>query len=190
MTKEKKTSDSTVKLANVRLAFGTLFQARAVNGEGEPKFSASLIIDKKQKDVIAAVEAAMLKAATAKWGAKAAVQLKALQAADKCCLHDGDLKTEYDGFEGNLYVSARATVKPRVVDRRNQELTQADGIPYNGCYVNATVDIYAQDNSFGKRINATLRGVQFVKDGEAFGAGRPAGDDEFEELEDEEGDLA
>jgi hypothetical protein len=38
------------------------------------------------------------------------------------------------------------------------------------------ISLWAQDNSWGKRINATLLGAQFHSDGEAFGdAGIDAG---------------
>ncbi|MNP74169.1 hypothetical protein D3C76_1710040 [compost metagenome] len=47
------------------------------------------------------------------------------------------------------------------------------------------VDIWAQDNSYGKRINAQLQGIQFVKDGEAFsGGGTSADASDFEEIAD------
>ena len=42
-----------------------------------------------------------------------------------------------------------------------------------------------QDNAYGKRVNASLRGVQFAGDGEAFGGGRPAEVDEFEDISDD-----
>jgi len=46
---------------------------------------------------------------------------------------------------------------------------EENGKPYAGCYVNMSIRLWAQDNQFGKRVNAQLRAVQFVKDGEAFG---------------------
>ena len=49
------------------------------------------------------------------------------------------------------------------------------------------LDIYAQDNGYGQRINATLKGVQFIADGEAFAGGAPAGDDDFEQFTGETG---
>lgn len=188
MPKEK-TSELIVKLKDVRLAFPQLFVPKSVNGEGEPAYSASFIIGKNQKDVIEAVEKATVAAAKAKWKDKADAMLKKLKLADKLPLHDGDLKADYEGYEGNLFVSARSKIKPRVVDRQAQLLSAEDGLPYAGCYVVGSVAIWAQDNNFGQRINATLRGVQFVRDGDAFSGGRPAGDDEFEELDNEE-DLA
>ena len=33
----------------------------------------------------------------------------------------------------------------------------------------ASIDLWAQDNKYGKRINASLTHVQFVKDGDQFG---------------------
>ncbi|MDF3086641.1 ssDNA-binding protein, partial [Burkholderia sola] len=34
-----------IKLSNVRLAFPQLFEAKTVNGEGKPAFSAAFLID-------------------------------------------------------------------------------------------------------------------------------------------------
>lgn len=187
MTKDN-TTETIVKLKDVRLAFPNLFTPKAVNGEGEPAYSASFIIEKDQKDVISALEKAIEQVAKAKWGNKASTILAKLKAAEKVPLRDGDMKDSYDGFEGNYYVSARSKIKPRVVDRQAQLLNAEDGLPYAGCYVNGSVSLWAQDNNFGQRINATLRGVQFVRDGDAFTGGRPAGEDEFEEIADESGE--
>ncbi|MWN55950.1 ssDNA-binding protein, partial [Escherichia coli] len=51
-----------------------------------------------------------------------------------------------------------------------------------GCYVNAVIDIWAQDNNFGKRINASLGGVQFLRDGDAFAGGGVASADDFDDI--------
>jgi hypothetical protein len=48
--------------------------------------------------------------------------------------------------------------------------------------VNASIELWCQDNNYGKRINASLRGVQFLKDGEAFAGGGVANADEFDDL--------
>lgn len=175
-----------IQLKNVRLAFPELFEPKAVNGEGTPAFSASLLIDPKDPQ-IANIKAAIEEAAKAKWGAKAGAALKTLQANNKIALHDGNLKTEYAGFEGNLYVSARSKTRPLVIDQDKSSLTALDGKPYAGCYVNASVEFWAQDNNYGKRINAQLRGVQFLRDGEPFGGGSSASVDEFDSVESEDG---
>ena len=166
-------------LTNVRLAFPQLFEAATVNGEGKPAFSASFLIEPKDPQV-KAINAAIDATAREKWGAKADATLKAARGADKVCLHDGDNKAEYAGYEGMLYVSSRSSQRPLVLGADKSPLTAADGKPYAGCYVNASVEIWAQDNNYGKRVNAQLRGVQFLRDGDAFAGGGAASEDEFE----------
>lgn len=124
-----------------------------------------------------------------------------LESKDRLCLHNGDFKADYDGYPGMYFLSARSSTRPLILDRRPfvvddagrpvldekgkripNELSKESGRPYGGCFVNLSVDIYAQDNSFGQRINATLKGVQFVEDGDAFAAGPPADPEEFDDL--------
>jgi hypothetical protein len=171
-----------ILLRDVRLAFPNLWKASAPKGGGEEAFSASFLMPKNHKQ-IAEVQAAFKTLAKDKWAAKGESVYKTLEATGKLCLHNGDTKSDYEGFEGNLYISARSKIRPSVFDQQRQELTQADGKPYSGCYVNASVELWAQDNNFGKRINAQLRGVQFLRDGDAFAGGGSAADaDEFDEI--------
>jgi hypothetical protein len=171
-----------ILLRDVRLAFPNLWKATAPKGGGEAAFSASFLMSPKHPQV-AELKKAMLALAKEKWGAKADATYKALEASDKLALHNGDNKSEEEGFTGNLFVSTRSRVRPSVFDGQRQELTQADGKPYSGCFVNASIELWAQDNTYGKRINAQLRGVQFLRDGDAFaGGGKPADADEFDEI--------
>lgn len=171
-------------LKNVRLAFPVLFEARTVNGEGKPAFSASFLMDSTDPQVTA-INNAIDQVAKEKWGAKAATVLKQMRAQDKACLHDGDLKADYDGFAGHLYISARNQVRPLIIDRDRSPLTEADGRPYAGCFVNVSIELWAQDNNYGKRVNASLRGVQFLRDGDAFAGGGAASENEFDMVEDD-----
>ncbi len=169
-------------LRDVRLAFPSIWKATSPAGGGEAAFSASFLLPPTHKQ-LPEIKKAMLSVATEKWASKASAIYKALEASDKLALHDGDTKSEYDGFEGNLFVSTRSKTRPTVFDGQRNELSEADGKPYSGCYVNASIELWAQDNQFGKRINAQLRGVQFLRDGDAFAGGsRPADADEFDEL--------
>ena len=189
---EKGKSNMIIKLKNVRLAFPALFEAKTVNGEGKPAFSAAFIFAKNhpQKKEI---DAAIVEVATEKWGAKAEGHLKTLKASGKALIGDGDVKAEYDGYAGNLFISARNETRPLIVDKDKTPLTAADGKPYAGCYVIASLDIWAQDNKYGKRINASLRGVQFYADGDAFAGGGAADESDFDDLSDgidDDSDLA
>jgi hypothetical protein len=170
-----------VKLTNVRLAFPVLFEARTVNGEGKPAFSASFLLDPADPQV-KALNQAIEQVAKDKWGARAGDILKQMRAQDKVALHDGDLKANYDGFPGNLYVSARSATRPLVIDKDKSPLTEQDGKPYAGCFVNASIELWPQDNNYGKRVNASLRGVQFFRDGDSFAGGGAASEDEFDDI--------
>ena len=90
-----------------------------------------------------------------------------------------------DGFgEGVFFFNASNTKRPTLVDRDRAPLIEDDGKPYAGCYVNAIVKPWAQDNQYGKRINFSLEGIQFVRDGEAFGGGGATTED-FDVIADE-----
>lgn len=175
---------STVHLKNVRLAFPQLFEAKQVNGEGTPAFSAAFIFPPNHP-AVKELEAAIEEVANAKWGEKASAVLKALKASDKTALHDGDTKADYEGYAGNMFVNARSKTRPTVVGRDRSPLTQEDGVVYAGCYVNAIVELWAQSNDFGKRINASLKGVQFLKGGDAFAGGGVADANDFDDLGDQ-----
>lgn len=171
-----------IKLQNVRLAFPSLWEAKTVNGEGKPAFSASFLLDPKDPQV-KTIEAAIAQTAKEKWGAKAEQVLKQMRAGDKTALHDGDTKSQYQGFEGMMFVSSRSATRPLVLGRDKSQLSEEDGIVYAGCYVNCSLELWAQDNSYGKRVNAQLGGVQFVKDGDAFaGGGSAADENDFDDL--------
>lgn len=171
-----------VVLKGARLAFPNLFEPEQYNGQGEPACSGAFILDPKtQKAEVDKLVAAIKQVAGEKWGAKADEVLKTLKAKGDICLHDGDTKAEYDGFSGMVYISARNKARPVVVDKDKSPLTQADGKPYAGCFVNVSVDIWAQSNNYGKRINAKLLAVQFDRDGDAFSGGTGYSDEDFDD---------
>lgn len=174
-----------VKIKNARLAFDqNLFKPGCVNAEDTPAYSCVFLIPKGDPQ-LGTINAAIDQAAQKKWPLKYAAILKALRAQDKVFLHDGDLKEQYDGFEGSMFISARnAKTAPTVVDKDRTRLTISSGIPYAGCYVHGSIDVWAMDNSYGKRICATLRGVQHAAEGDAFAGSPPALPDEFDDLSD------
>lgn len=170
------------KLLNVRLSFPAIFSPK-VSDDGKAKYGAAFLFE-AGSPAYKAVEAAIEEVGKEKWAAKWPVVKKAMLAGQKLCLKDGDTKAQYAGYEGQWFINTSNTLAPRVVDRDvSVQLTEASGKPYGGCYVNAVVDIWAQDNKYGQRVNASLIAVQFVKDGDSFGGGARAQGDEFESLE-------
>lgn len=172
-----------IMLNEVRGSFLKLFTAESPSPGAKPKYSGVFIFP-KDSETQALVDVEVKKVAAEKWGAKADSVLKQLVASQKLCIRDGDTKADYDGFEGNMYLSASNDKRPGVFDRDRTPLSEEDGRPYPGCYVNARVEIWAQDNQYGRRINAQILGVQFSKDGEPFGGGgAPASSSDFPELD-------
>lgn len=170
-----------LRLNNARLGFPALWEPKKVNGEGEPRFSVTAILEPNHPQ-LEEIHKTMQLVAKTKWGEKWETIYKQLEKKDNLCLHDGDEKAKWDGFPGNFFLSAANKVRPLVVDRDRTPLTQADGRPYAGCYVNIIVDIWAQDNNFGKRINAALKAVQFLRDGDAFTCSPPANIEDLDDI--------
>jgi len=169
-----------IMLKNVRLSFPALFKAEAFKPGDEPKFKATFLVAKgdPQEKVIEAKILAILKE---KSPAKADAILKSIRNnPNKFCWSDGDTKS-YDGYEGMMALSCKAKTRPTVIAADRSPLDEEDGKPYPGCYVNASIDLFAYDNS-GVGVSASLRGVQFVSDGDSFSGSRPADSDEFEEV--------
>lgn len=172
-----------VKLNDVRISFPVLWEARAPSNQpnAKKKFSAAFIFP-KGSPAEKAVLSAMTAVAKAKWGEKAKDVFTSLKAGDKLALHDGDSKATNAGYSGNMFLNASGELRPLVVDRNRSPLTSSDGKPYPGCYVNAYIQVWAQDNQFGKRINASLMGVQFLRDGERLAGGSVVTADDFEAI--------
>ena len=186
-----------VKIRNARLAFANLFQPQKSN-EGNLTFNGSFILSPKDPQ-IKELEKAMLDVAVAKWGDKGQKVLANLVKQKRVFLKDGNDNTNkegdpYAGFEDMVYFTANSKTRPSLVGRDKEELQQSDGKLYSGCYVIVSIEIWAQDNDHGQRINAGLRWVQFFKDGDAFAGGTPVTEEEFDDLsdgaEDDDEDLA
>lgn len=183
---QQKNEDILVRLDDVRIAFPALFVAEQVGNKGKPAFSASFLMTPEHPAIVA-IKEGIKKAAVQKWGDEAAEVLQQLVAGDRVCLRNGNAKANYDGFAGNMYVSARGYTRPLVIAQDKSALVEQDGKPYSGCYVNAQISIWAQANQYGKRINAQLGGVQFLRDGESFGGGHVSDVSEFDTVPGEGG---
>lgn len=191
-----------VKLKAVRLSFPDLFEAVQYEGTGPFKYRASFLFEPGSENE-KLLKTAMKEVAEEEWKGKAEAVLT--NAADDSKLRfiiDGNKKT-YDGYKDMLVVTAtrdQSKGRPMVLNKKPKNpdgtpnyVTQTDGVVYAGCYVNATIEVWAQNNKFGKTVRAQLLAVQFVKDGDAFGGGSAKGSvDDFEDLSDvgdDDGDL-
>ena len=191
-----------VLLRDVRLSFAHLYEPSkgGKNKDGEEikgSYQARFLMEKgteNHKRNMAAIKKAGMEARKKKWGddEKKHPKLKPHQ----ICLRDGDLE-DWDGYEGNHYLAANNRNKPQIIGNRKD----ADGkwiepeageamAPYSGCYVNVLVRIWAQENDNGKRLNASLEVVQFLRKGDAFGAAPVDPNEKFtDDLVGEEAEL-
>lgn len=169
-----------ITIKNARLSFPSLFQKAEFNGTSSGKYEGTFLFPKTDKKtykiVMDAIEAVKTESKLGK------------VPASKLCIKDGD-EIEYDGYEGMWAVKGANTKRPTVLDRDKSPLTEDDEKLYAGCYVNAIISLWGQNNDFGKRVNANVLGVQFVKDGEPFGDAVTADADDFDDIGDDEDDL-
>tara|TARA_R100000541_G_scaffold20106_1_gene29961 strand:- start:2569 stop:3090 length:522 start_codon:yes stop_codon:yes gene_type:complete len=172
-------------LKNVRLSFPSIFKKSVFDGK-EGKFEATLLIHKDdQEKMVELVESKMQKFLVEKFGSAAKIP-KSLK---RTCFKDGD-ECDYDGYENHMAFKAGSNSRPTVINRDKSPVIEDDNVIYAGCYVNAIVDFWYSDHpKGGKQCLANLLGVQFVKDGESFGAGGQDVTDEFDEVEVEDDEF-
>ncbi len=148
-----------------------------------------------------AMREGIAKVAALGWGAQAEAVKQQLAGQDRLCLHDGNItKGGADPYKDMLFVSASNERRPKILVTRNGvnvEIGPEDPLfPYSGCYANVMVDLWPQGadgkpNQYGKRINATLTGVQFLRHGTPLaGGGRVASPEEFPMVETAGADAA
>jgi len=195
-------------LKNARLNFtASLFEPKTgPNGQGKAKFGVVSLIDGKTRaflgdmnpdsengraanlqwgDPKEAITAAVIAAAKAKWPANYQDVIKQLKAADRLPVHDGDAKADKPGYEGTLFINGSNEVRPQVTNSSTgAQLEAKDGVIYSGCRAYVTLDIWPQDNQYGKRVNASLLMVSFLGDDERISGGATATADDYAAIPD------
>lgn len=166
-----------IKLPRVRLSFPSLFATESFAGEDTGKYGATFILDKQE-------HAAVIEAIKAETN-RLMQELKVKLPASKVALKDGD-ESGKEYLEGFCTIKATTKRRPTVLDRDRTPLAEQDGVLYAGCYVNAIITLWAQNNSYGKRINCSLEGVQFCADGEPLAAAGVSAND-FADFETDSG---
>jgi hypothetical protein len=172
-------------ITGARLSFPQLVEPRAFQEGQQKKYSADLILDPNGDDWKKFMGAVMNEVQT-KWGENAQAVLQMVQSDRKLrCFGNGvekiDKKTfkPYDGYSGLVYISANNANMPQMIESNGKAIDPTNTMAYQaqarkmygGCYVNAAVKPWIQDNAFGRGVRCELVALQFAKDGEAFGDG-------------------
>lgn len=108
---------------------------------------------------------------------------------DKRFIADGD-DAERDEYEGMFTVSAREENKPKCRDRNGElveDIAEIRQMFQSGYWFNILIRPWFQDNDYGKRVNAGLVGVQFVKKDKTFGEGAIDDTDAWDAVEGDDG---
>lgn len=182
MIKAKRTGTK-VTTGKIRLSYVHLFEPYAIEGN-EPKYSASVIIPKDDKETLKVIKEAIEEAkelGKVKFGGKIPANLKTP-------LRDGDEERPDDeSYENSYFLNANSRNKPGIVDVNVHPILDETEV-YSGCYARVTLNFYAYSASGNKGIAAGLGNVQKLTDGEPLG-GFTRAEDEFEAVENDENFL-
>lgn len=178
-----------VVTGKVRLSFPHLFEAKQINGEGDPKYSVMLLIPKADKETIADLRAAEAEAAengkTTKFKGKEVNADSIIKDGDE----DGSAE-DYPERAGCLYmtVSSSQQYRPGVVDRAVQDITDQSEV-YSGVYAKVSMTAFPYTYGSNKRgVSFGLNNVQVLGGGDSLGGGKRARE-EFEAVPDGGDDL-
>ena len=151
-----------------------------MNG-GDPKYSVSAIVDKKDTKTVNAIKAAIEQAkkdSISKWGGKIPANLK-------LPLRDGDIdRPDDEAYAGCYFFNANSRQAPQVVDAKVQPILDQSEV-YSGCYGKISVTFYGYNSNGNRGIAAGLGNIQKLRDGESLGGRTSAADDFQTEEEDD-----
>lgn len=187
-------SDGTILIKNVRLSYPHVLVPKAgTDSDGKPTAPSYSVTAMLPKATHVAVKDLL------KERIKELLQEKKLTElpANRLFLTDGNEAGKSPGkemYKGHFLVSSREQESrpPSVRDKDGRtKLTRTDAAKiYGGCWGNVLVRPWFQDNKFGKRVNAGLSAVQFLRDDTAFGEGRITEDQIDDTFQDESDDSA
>lgn len=172
MNYNKKISDTSVRIGEVRFSYANVFSPRASMGN-EPKYSCSILIPKDNKQAIQmvqeAIEAAKLNGKSSKWGGK-------IPANCKNPLRDGDIDREDDdNYMGCFFLNASASTKSKPAVKVAEDGQIMDALDesdfYSGCYGAAVLNFYPYDANGNRGVGVGLNVVLKTRDGEKLSGG-------------------
>ena len=173
-----------IRVCNVALSYPHLLEPYAGKNDkpGQGKYGAKFLIPKAtgKADALTLLNRADKLSVDA---------LKAKCGADNKFIRDGANSGKVDE-EAFYTVSASEKTRPALIGPNGRPVEDEDveDLFYPGAIVNALIKPWIQDNSWGKKCNANLLGVQFVKHGERLGGTRTkVEDDDFEAVADFDG---
>lgn len=166
-----------VVTGKVRFSFCNLFEPKAPQGGGDPKYSVTLLIPKSDKDTMAKIQTAIAEARDRFCQRNGA---NALPAKPNHTLHDGDGQRDSGEdygpeCKGCYVITVSSKRAPVVVDAFGNAVTNPEEV-YSGCYGRASINFYGYNSNGKKGISAGLLAIKKLSDGEPFGTVGSAAD--------------
>lgn len=162
-------------------AFAFVFRPQKAMQEGKDDQYALTLIWDEDDPKLEKLKAAIKKVATDKFGAKAVQMLEKGQLRNP--LRSGDERDDPD-FEGKVFLTARSSERPQVVDRDAEPLMDAVEF-YSGCRARMDVYLFAYDKAGNRGVSAILNSVQKLGEGERK-SGRRSAAEAFGSLPDDD----
>lgn len=149
----------------VRLSYANIWEPKSING-GEAKFSCTILIPKKDKITLKAVEnaveAAKVVGKESKWKGKIPKNLK-------LPLRDGDQEADEKGeaYVGMMFLNASSKTKPGIVDTKKQPIFDEEQV-YSGAWALVNLSFYPFDTNGNTGVAVGLNHIMKVADDEKF----------------------
>lgn len=167
--------------------YAYVFRPQKPMQEGkEPQFALTLVWEPDAN--LSKLRKAVEKLAVEKWGPKAKKMLASGQLKNPIRNADDEGKDDNELLAGKLFLTARTSDKPGVVDEDGEPLMSQEEF-YSGCEARMDLWLYPFDKAGNKGIAAILNNVQKLDDGERLSGRRSAseafggGDDDDDEDE-------
>lgn len=149
----------------VRFSYVQVFNAVAIEEGQTPKYSVSIIIDKKDKATLNKVQKA-IELAKEEGKHKIANKSGRVPTNIKTPLRDGDIDREDNPeYANSFFINASSVRKPQIVDDQLNPIMDMDEF-YSGCYGRASLNFYAFNVNGNVGIAAGLNNLQKLEDGE------------------------
>jgi hypothetical protein len=158
-------SRTKVITGKLRLNYVNLFKSKAVEEGGDPRYSSTLIIPKKDfKTVNLIAEALDIATENGKilWGEYNPEDVF-------ICVKDGDKeKLGEEAYKDSYYINASSKFKPGIVDNNLKEIIDEKQV-YSGCYARCSINFYPYNQEGNIGIGCSIENVQKLSDGKLLG---------------------
>ena len=160
-----------ITTGKVRASYVYLFQPRAAENGGDPKYSVTLLIPKTDTATLNAIFAEIEKA---KQEGAQKVFNGNVPPLCKTPLYDGDgCRPNGEPFgeecRGHMVMTASAKMQPSIVGLDMQNIINPSEL-YSGCHIRANINFFAYNTNGNKGVGCGLNAVQKIEDGEPLTA--------------------